>query len=255
MRPFGYISLLFLLVAAICSLLWLTGRIPGWYLIVLTLLYSVPLVLGAVFIRWNFYLRSIDKGNNPHWISLTFDDGPAAETAAILDILKEHQVPAAFFSIGKGAAAWPELVMRWQQEGHLIGNHSYHHGFHFDWQSPAKMAEEIERTNETIFRIAGVRPRLFRPPYGVTNPNLAKAVRQTGMVSVAWNIRSFDTTAKDSERLLARILDRLKGGDIILLHDSMPVTREILTELILRAREKGFTFVRLDQMLGTDAYV
>ena len=75
------------------------------------------------------------------------------------------------------------------------------------------------------------------------------------MVSVAWNIRSFDTTAKDSERLLARILDRLKGGDIILLHDSMPVTREILTELILRAREKGFTFVRLDQMLGTDAYV
>ena len=74
------------------------------------------------------------------------------------------------------------------------------------------------------------------------------------MHSIAWNIRSFDTTAKEPAQLLARILDQLTGGDIILLHDSMPLTREILTELIVRARQKGFTFVALDKMLDLNAY-
>lgn len=229
-------------------------QLSFWWLALLFLIYNGLLVLGAIYIRWNFYFKSYDKGHNLHWVSLSFDDGPAKETAAILDILKEQNVPAAFFSIGKNAATNKELVKRWDDEGHVVGNHSFHHGFNFDWQSAWKMAQEINATNQLIESIIGKKPKLFRPPYGVTNPNLGKAVRKTNMHSIAWSLRSFDTAAKDKNQLLDKILGQLQGGDIILLHDSMTITREILTELIVRIREKGFTFVRIDSMLDIDAY-
>src|SRR5690606_10222065 len=139
-------------------------------------------------------------------------------------------------------------------EGHVVGNHSYHHGFHFDWKSSRAMAQELEETNKAIAGIIGKEPKLFRPPYGVTNPNLAKAVKAMDMYSIGWNIRSFDTKAKDPEKLLQSIVSRLKGGDIILFHDTMPVTKQILTELIIQARKKGFTFARVDKLLDIDAY-
>lgn len=254
MRPFVLSSLLFTGLLA-CSLIahYYSG-ISWWPVIVLVLVYIHLLVLGAIYIRWNFYLRSLHKGKDPKAISLTFDDGPAGETAAILDLLKAEGVTAAFFTIGKNAAAHPELVRRWDEEGHIIGNHSYHHGFNFDWKSGRAMAEELEKTNAAIRRITGKTPRLFRPPYGVTNPNVSRAVRLTGMTSVGWSIRSFDTTAKDPQQLLDRILRQLSGGDIILLHDSMPLTRQILTTLIQSARQKGFTFVPLNQLLDLEAY-
>jgi len=228
--------------------------ISWWWLAAPVLPYLALLVAGSVFIRWNFYMEAHHQGTQPDQIALTFDDGPAGQTAAILDILREQQVPAAFFSIGRRAEAQPQLVRRWHEEGHLTGNHSYAHGWNFDWQSSAAMERELRRTNEALTRITGHGPACFRPPYGVTNPNLALAVKRSGMQAVGWSVRSFDTTAKDPEALLQRILGRLQGGDIILLHDSMPVTREILTELIVRAREKGFTFVRVDQMLDIPAY-
>ncbi len=225
-----------------------------WLLLIPVILYVPLLVAGAACIRWNFYMYAHHSGNSPHRIALTFDDGPAKETEAILDILKEQQVPAAFFSIGKNAAAHPEIILRWQEEGHLIGNHSYYHKWDFDLQRTGKMKRELQQTNKVLTAITGSTPAFFRPPYGVTNPNLAAAVKYSGMHVVGWSLRSYDTMAKDPEALLARIMEKLKGGDIILLHDSMPVTREILTPLIIRAREKGFTFVRVDQLLDLPAY-
>lgn len=254
MRPYKISSLLFVILLIIFDAAYFFAGASVWWILVVFIVYIHSLVLGAIYIRWNFYIRSFNKSNKKNLIALTFDDGPGRETIAILDILKAQAVPATFFSIGKNAAAHPEMVMRWHDEGHAIGNHSYNHGFNFDWQSSTTMAREMEDTNNVIRKITGRNPLLFRPPYGVTNPNLARAVKKTGMHSVGWNVRSFDTTAKDPQQLLDRILNRLRGGDIILLHDSMPVTREILTELIVRARQKGFTFARVDQMLDIEAY-
>jgi len=242
-----------LLLLALDAGYFFNGLSWGW-IMVLVVVYVHLLVLGSIYIRWNFYFRSFHRGKEPRQVALSFDDGPAANTAAILDILKAQQVPAAFFSIGKNAAANPGLVKRWQNEGHVIGNHSYHHGFNFDWQTARKMQAEIEQTNETIAAITGQKPKLFRPPYGVTNPNLAKAVHRSKMHSIGWSLRSFDTKAKDPDLLLKRILSQLKGGDIILLHDSMDVTRQILTPLITEARKKGFIFTRVDKMLDLEAY-
>jgi peptidoglycan/xylan/chitin deacetylase (PgdA/CDA1 family) len=255
MLPFHKISLLFIA----CVLVWLGSFFmfdtSCWYLIVIVIVYIHLLVLGAVKIRWNFFLRSRHHNpDRPNEIALTFDDGPAAYTLKILDILQQNNVPAGFFTIGKNAGAQPETVKRWQAEGHVIGNHSYYHGFNFDWKSARAMADELNETNDTIQAITDLKPRLFRPPYGVTNPNLARAVRTAGMHSIGWSVRSFDTTANDPAQLLQRILSRLKGGDIILLHDSMAITCEILTPLIQATRQKGFTFVRVDHLLEIEAY-
>ena len=241
------------MLSALCGYAIWHWQAPWWWLLILVLVYVHLLVLGAVFIGWNFYLKSHHKGKGKQ-IALTFDDGPSTETAAILDILKEYNVPAAFFTIGKRAEAYPQLVKRWQEEGHIIGNHSYAHGFNFDWQSAKNMQVEIEQTNNIIEQITGQKPLLFRPPYGVTNPNLAKAVKRTGMHSIGWSIRSFDTAAKDPQKLLDRIISKMQGGDIVLLHDSMAITRDILTELIIKARKKGFTFARVDKLLEIDGY-
>lgn len=226
-----------------------------WWLIIAAVVYVHLLVFGAIKIRWNFFVRSLH--NNPaaaQQLALTFDDGPAAQTHRILDVLKNEGVQAGFFTIGKNAAQHPDIVRRWDEDGHVIGNHSYTHGFNFDWQPVRIMCRELEQTNAIIREITGKTPRLFRPPYGVTNPNLAKAIQKTGMLSIGWSIRSFDTAAKDPDALLHRILSQVKGGDIILLHDNMDITCEILTTLIHAAREKGYTFVRPDRLLGINAY-
>jgi peptidoglycan/xylan/chitin deacetylase (PgdA/CDA1 family) len=213
------------------------------------------LFLGALFIRWNFFVTSLHHGNRAgKEIALSFDDGPGAHTDSILNTLKDEGDAAAFFSIGKHAAAAPEMVQRWHDEGHIVGNHSYYHSFHFDWKNREAMVKEIEQTNATVHGIIGRHPRLFRPPYGVTNPALSHAISLTGMYSIGWSLRSFDTAAKDGDKLLQKLLSQVKGGDVILLHDTMGITAGILTAFIHACREKGFTFVRLDHLLGIDAY-
>jgi peptidoglycan/xylan/chitin deacetylase (PgdA/CDA1 family) len=231
------------------------GLISWWWFVAVAAMYLLILVLGALFIRWNFFIPSRHRGAlDSKQLALTFDDGPASHTAQILDILKIEEVPAAFFSIGNRAESSPHIVERWHNEGHLVGNHSYAHSFHFDWQSREKMVAEIRRTNDVIRTIIGKSPLFFRPPYGVTNPNLSQAVNLTGMHSIGWSLRSYDTSAKDADQLLRKLLQKVKGGDVILLHDSVPHTASILTAFIHACRQKGFTFVRLDKMLGLEAY-
>jgi len=254
LRPFIIANITLVLCLLGLDVFYLTGAIEWWWLLIPVIIYLHLLVFGAIYIRWNFYVKSYNKSAASKQIALTFDDGPAQYTNTILDVLKKEGVEAAFFSIGKNAVANPQVVKRWHAEGHLIGNHSYDHGFNFDWKSAKAMQEEINKTNDAIKQIAGVTPKLFRPPYGVTNPNLAKAITRSGMYSIGWNVRSFDTTAKNKADLESRVLSPLKGGDIILLHDSQQITAEILTDLIRKAREKGFTFARVDKLLDLEPY-
>ncbi|MCB9046473.1 MAG: polysaccharide deacetylase family protein [Chitinophagales bacterium] len=254
MRPYQYISILFLLFLSSGVCLYVIGLIGLGWIIGFCAVYLVLLYFAVTQIRWNYYIKSYNRGSHEKYIALTFDDGPNSQTAAILDILKEEHVPAAFFCIGKHVEANQLLAHRMNDEGHLLGNHSYYHTHSFDWMSSRKMQAEIEQCNNIIKQITGKQPAMIRPPYGITNPNLARAVKRLGMYSIGWSLRSFDTMFKDKNKLKARIINKLKGGDIVLLHDSMQVTREILTDLIREAREKGFTFVRIDKLLEVQAY-
>lgn len=220
-----------------------------WNLIVPVLFFLSDLVLGAIFIERNFYIQSINflPKTKEHQICLTFDDGIHAElTPKVLDILKEKKVKAIFFLIGKNIEGNEHILKRMQEEGHQIGNHSYEHSAWFDLKSSNAMLEEMEKTNTILESVLGEKITLFRPPYGVTNPNLAKAIRNSKLKSIGWSLRSMDTIAKSKEQLLSKLKLNTKAQDIILLHDRCEVTVHALTEYIDYCVDRGFKFVTLN---------
>jgi len=222
--------------------------------------YIVLVAAGSFFIRWNFYFKSINripllqmKFINQKFqiqqrnlqIILSFDDGPHENTPEILNILAKENIKAQFFLIGKNIVGKEDIVKQMHKDGHQIGNHSYLHGNNFDWKSSKAIVQEIEKTNEIIFNITGENPKYFRPPYGVTTPNIGKALEIMELVSVGWTVRSLDTTAKDEAKLIAKIAKETVPGAIILLHDRCDITKKILPKLIQQLRQKGFEFTIL----------
>ena len=139
-------------------------------------------------------------------------------------------------------------------ENHIFGNHSYSHHFFFDLKSAKVMQAELAKTDEIVEQIIGKKMRFFRPPYGVTNPNLAKAIKAGNYHSVGWSLRSMDTIAKTEQKLLLKITTNLKSGDIVLLHDSVDITIQTLQKIIDAIKAKGFEIVRLDKLLNLEAY-
>jgi peptidoglycan-N-acetylglucosamine deacetylase len=223
----------------------------GWLL----LIYVSVLFCGSYFISMGFFLKSIcSVKTNEKWIALSFDDGPAGPTSHVLDILKENEVEAAFFCIGKKISGNEELIKRIVRDGHIIGNHSFSHHPFFDFFSSRKMLNDMIEMNQLVKDITGLSPRFFRPPYGVTNPNLKKAVMMGGFISIGWSIRSYDTVIKNRHRLLNKILSALKPGAILLLHDTSETLVAILPELLKAIRYKGFQIVRLDKMVNLNPY-
>jgi peptidoglycan-N-acetylglucosamine deacetylase len=223
----------------------------GWLL----LIYVTVLFCGSYFIRMDFYMQSIcSLKTDEKLVAITFDDGPDEYSSPILDILKENHAEAAFFLIGKKISGKDELINRLVREGHIIGNHSFSHHPLFDFFSSRRMLYDLEKMNEQVKKITGFTPRFFRPPYGVTNPHVKKAVLLGGFRSVGWSIRSYDTVIKNRQRLLNRIISGLKPGAILLLHDSSETTVSVLPDLLKAIREKGYEIARLDKMINQKPY-
>ena len=176
-------------------------------------------------------------------IILTFDDGPHPQiTPQILQILKQEGAKAIFFCIGKNIAQYPELTRQLIAEGHIVANHSYNHSNFIGMYSVEKVQEEINETEQAIEQCVGTSMKLYRPPFGVTNPNIARAAKALQMKVIGWNKRSFDTVATSKEEVLKRITPKLSNGDIILFHDTQVLTPAILADFLLFASQKGFTF-------------
>ncbi len=151
-------------------------------------------------------------------LCLTFDDGPAPPfTERILEILREHRVPATFFVCGKNAERNPELVRRIVAEGHTLGNHTYSHLL-ICFKGRQRLAEEIDRAQETLESVAGYRPKVFRPPYGVRWFGLVPTLLERGMHLILWSAAGYDWK-KDATGIVEATLKGLKPGAVILLHD------------------------------------
>ncbi|OFX41125.1 MAG: hypothetical protein A2X08_04415 [Bacteroidetes bacterium GWA2_32_17] len=240
----------FLSIPLIIAVFWLNY---SWLiLLVFILLFITGLVIGSINIRSDFYFKTMCKGNNQtNSISLTFDDGPNQNiTPIILNILKENGIKACFFCIGKNAEQNIELIKRIDSEGHIIGNHTYSHSNNFDLFSSSKMKNEITKTNYTIQNIINKEVKYFRPPYGVTNPNLSKALKKTNLISIGWSLRSLDTTAKGDITNTLKRLEKIKAGNIVLLHDNITEAPEILEKFITIVRAKNLKFMRLDELIS-----
>jgi peptidoglycan/xylan/chitin deacetylase (PgdA/CDA1 family) len=108
--------------------------------------------------------------------------------------------------------------------------------------------------NQLVNEVTGLTPRLFRPPYGVTNPGVKKAVEEGGFVSIGWDLRSLDTVIRDENRLLEKVLRRVKPGSILLFHDTSEATVKMLPRLIRELRQREYRFVRLDKLIKLDPY-
>jgi peptidoglycan/xylan/chitin deacetylase (PgdA/CDA1 family) len=214
------------------------------------------MVWGSADISSGWYCETICSGDmEKRSIALTFDDGPdKSVTPALLDLLREEEIRAAFFCIGRKAEENAELIQQADRDGHIFGGHSYSHHYLFDLFSTGKMLAEMERSEDAISSSINKKIKLFRPPYGVTNPPLAKALAKKKYDVIGWSLRSKDTVIKDEDKLLERVTRRVKPGDIILFHDTQGHTVNVLKKFIKFAKEEGFSFERLDTHLGIKAY-
>lgn len=216
----------------------------------------VILVIGSSVIGLNFHVKAFC--NNPletqKNIAITFDDGPTENTLLILDLLKKQEAKATFFCIGKNIEKHPEILKKIISEGHIVGNHSYSHSHFFDFYRKNRVIDELEKTNSIIEKVIGKKTQLFRPPYGVTNPSIRKALEVTKHKVIGWNIRSLDGIAKNKKMILNRIINRITPGGIILLHDTNLQSVKVLEQLLLILEKNNYKVVSLEQLLNIKAY-
>jgi peptidoglycan/xylan/chitin deacetylase (PgdA/CDA1 family) len=209
--------------------------------IIVVLLALMVLFAGSLNIGWHLYLRSVNRlPGSKEEVVITFDDGPhPLYTGKVLDLLAERGIKALFFMIGERAVANPKLVKRVADEGHTIGIHSMSHTPGFTFLPAERVKSDLTACRQVLEEISGREVTLFRPPYGVTNPNIAKAVREMGLVCVGWSIRSFDTIIKSKNRVIKRVDKRLFPGGIILLHDSLPGSYEVVEGVLEMIKKRG----------------
>ncbi|MBW1847830.1 MAG: polysaccharide deacetylase family protein [Deltaproteobacteria bacterium] len=205
-----------------------------------------------------FFLPIIRKGKSKtKGVAITFDDGPdSITTPLVLDLLSEYDAKATFFVTGKKAVKHPELINKIISNGHSIGNHTYTHDPFIMLKSAHHLHKEIETTQETLKK-QGIVPLIFRPPVGITNPKLYKILDMNGLYCVNYNRRACDAGNKRIKNLAQKILKRVGPGDIIMLHDTLPVKGNELyvwlneiDNLLSGIMNKGLSILPLSDIIG-----
>jgi|RhiMetdeSRZDD1v2_1073273.scaffolds.fasta_scaffold928993_2 peptidoglycan/xylan/chitin deacetylase (PgdA/CDA1 family) len=182
---------------------------------------------------------------NSRQVCLTFDDGPhPVHTPALLDALFEHGVRATFFVVGERAAECPELVRRMVREGHVVGSHSYHHRPPEE-TSTAELYREVCESIELLSPLIGKPPSLFRPPHGKLTMGKLGALWSLGQTVVLWSLDPRDYTKSAHIEVTHRV--DVEGGDIVLLHDSLPLASAALGDIVGRVRARGFGLTTVDE--------
>lgn len=191
---------------------------------------------------------------NEKVIYLTFDAGyENGCTAKILDILKKHRVPAAFFLVGNYMESEPELVKRMVSEGHIIGNHTYSHPDMSAISSEESFREELEALENIYQETTGQEMlKIYRPPQGRYSESNLQMANDIGYTTVFWSLAYvdwYDDQQPSREEAFKKLIPRIHPGAIILLHSTSTTNAEILDELICKWKEMGYEFKSLDDFL------
>ena len=184
-------------------------------------------------------------------IYLTFDDGPTPEiTEKVLDILAQYEAKATFFCVGKNVAANPIIYQRIINEDHAIGNHTYNHLK--GWKNDnATYINDIEKTQEVLnSKLTTYNSKLFRPPYGKLKPSQGKALQKRAYKIILWDVlaRDWDNTIS-KESVLNNIINNTENGSIVVLHDSIKASKNMLYALpktLEYFSKKGFIFKKIE---------
>ncbi len=194
-------------------------------------------------------------------VALTFDDGPKPEFCQhILDILDMYGASATFFVVGREARENPDLIMRMENSGHEIGNHTYSHE-PLNGMSVGDALTDIQMCSEVIYDITGKQPKYFRPPGGGYNKGISKGLKRMGLKTVYWSLNAGDYNEitpgyevpedyqAEGMRLSKRIVDKVSPGAIILLHNGSEQTVKALPFILEELKEKGYGFVTISDLL------
>jgi peptidoglycan/xylan/chitin deacetylase (PgdA/CDA1 family) len=192
-------------------------------------------------------------------IAFTFDDGPNdPHTLNLLDILSRHNVHATFFLIGRYVRQRPDIVAEIAKRGHVIGNHTFTHPL-LTFQSASRIRHELLQCSDAIHDAVGAHSNLFRPPWGGRRPAVFRIARQMGLDPVMWNITGYDWKAPTPEFIEQKVAPRIRGGDVILLHDGghlvlgtdRSATVAAVDNLLTRYRSVGYEFVTIPEMMSS----
>jgi peptidoglycan-N-acetylglucosamine deacetylase len=188
-------------------------------------------------------------------IALTFDDGPhATYTPQILDLLNKYDAKATFFVIGEHAKKFPEIILRENDEGHEIANHTYTHPYS---RTAEVLKNELKKTNEAIHDITGTYPVLYRPVGGSYNDRIISTAVENGFKVIMW---SWHQDTKDWKRpgvtkIVTTVLSGAKPGDVVLFHDSggdRTQTVKALEEILPALKKQGYEFVTISELMARD---
>lgn len=229
--------------------------LPWWVFIFPPVLWFAIAAWGSGFVQSGYHMKTLyhnpDMQDNK--VAITFDDGPTLETPKVLALLKQYNAKATFFCIGKQIEKYPEILKQAVAEGHTVGNHTLTHSPKMAIFPLDEILNELTVTDRLITENYK-KPLLFRPPYGVTSPKIAKALRKTGHYVIGWNIRSLDAVIKDEEAIFNRIKTRLVPGSIILLHDTSQKSVNVLEQLLILLQQQHYKAVTVNELLNIPAY-
>ena len=189
-------------------------------------------------------------------IYLTFDCGyENGYTASILDTLKKHNAPAAFFVVGNMIESAPDLIRRMVAEGHIVGNHTYHHPDMSSISDQAAFQKELESLEALFQETTGqTMSKYYRPPQGKYNVENLRQAKALGYKTILWSLAYVDwyvDAQPTPEQAYSKLLPRIHDGAIVLLHSTSRTNAEILDELLTKWEEMGFSFASLDQLPGS----
>jgi peptidoglycan/xylan/chitin deacetylase (PgdA/CDA1 family) len=248
-RPHAWIACLLVSQLAVVSVFWRWGWQVG-----------LPAMIASHIPFWWATLKPDSRLFSPvlrrlpttaKQVWLTIDDGPSADTPAMLALLEQHRARATFFVVGDRAQRAPDLLREIVRRGHTLGNHSASHPQAWFWAlGPARMREEVARTQAVIAAITGQAPRWFRAVVGMANPFVSAPLRTHGLARVAWSARAFDAFAADPQVVTTRIERGLAPGAIILMHEGARHGRnvEALALLLQRLDTLGYTTVLPEEL-------
>ena len=203
---------------------------------------TISMVYTEVF---NYDIITNKKINNSDkLIALTFDDGPNYNTGKVLDVLAKYNVKATFFVLGSKAKDNKKILKREYDSGMEIGNHTFNHLLLTKYKENV-IKDEIDKTSSVIFEVTGRYPKLLRPSYGVYN-NIVKKIGN--MPIIIWDIDTLDWKYHNSKRIASRVINKVKDGDIILMHDIYSATANSLNIIIPELQNRGYTFVTIPEL-------
>ena len=212
-----------------------------------------PAIVGASATKRQLPVYCVQRDDKV--VAISFDAAWGNEdTQTLIDILGKYGIKATFFLVGDWVDRYPESVAALSAAGHDVMNHSSTHA-HFSKLSEDEIVADIEKCNSKIEALTGVKPTLFRCPYGEYDDHVINAVNSIGMTAIQWDVDSLDWKGISAEEISNRVISKVQPGSIVLFHNAAENTPEALPVIIEKLLSEGYTIIPVSQILLTGDYM